>query len=253
MLPLALYAAGQAMRVEALRPAQLAGALLASCALGGVWFLPAGQLPGGPLGIQGRALDTSIANLGRTLGWGAALALLPALGALPLWALRIPGFRTGYGRWSWLRNEHVQFFAAWGLPWLLFAALLRGDWPGQPAIGLPLLLLWSAAALVRFISAGPRRLAILAATLIILGNAALFLATPEQLMLGSHRAPSAATIFYHDRRLAAAVSPRGPDLEAPQDDLPPRPARTRRAHQRRPHPRGRPPRRMVQLMRRAVA
>jgi hypothetical protein len=205
MVPLAIFAAVQAIRVESLRPAQLIGSLLAGSALGLVWLLSIDRLPSSLPVVQPAALPGSISNFVLIVGWGWALAALPALGMLPLWALRIPGFRSSYGRWGWLRDAHVQFFAAWGLPWLLSAALIRIDWLGQPAVGLPILLLWSASALVRFISAGTRRMAIVATTLIILGNAALFLAMPERQMLGGHRLPCAATIFYHDRRLAAAI------------------------------------------------
>jgi hypothetical protein len=206
MMPLALFAAAQAVRINALRPAQVATSLLASVLLSAIWFLPIGRLPGAPpalAGILARGQDAG--GLALMVAWAWGLAILPALGILPLWALRIPGFRTGYGRWSWLRDLRLQFFAAWGAPWLLFALLVRGDALGRPAVGLPILVLWSASALALFIGAGARRMATIAATLIILCNAALFLATPEQRFVGAHRAPSAATIFYRDRRLAAAI------------------------------------------------
>jgi hypothetical protein len=206
MLPLALFAAVQAVRINALRPAQVAGLCFASVLLGAIWFLPIGRLPGAPPALADVvAPGVDARDLALMIGWGWGLAMLPALGVLPLWALRIPGFRTGFGRWSWLHDQRVQFFAAWGLPWLLFALLIRGEALGQPAVGLPMLLLWSGGALALFIGAGARRMATIAATLIILGNAALFLVTPEQRMVGAHRAPSAATIFYRDRRLAAAI------------------------------------------------
>src|SRR5262245_32541067 len=47
-------------------------------------------------------------------------------------------------------------------------------------------------------------MATIAATAIVLGNAALFLLTPESPLLG-YRLPSAATVAYRDRRLAAAI------------------------------------------------
>jgi hypothetical protein len=206
MLPLALFAAVQAVRINALQPARVAGVCLASILLGAIWFLPIGRLPGAPPALADIfAPGLGAGGLALMIGWAWGLAILPALGVLPLWALRIPGFRTGFGRWSWLHDQRLRFFAAWALPWLLFALLIRGDELGKPAIGVPILLLWGAGALALFIGAGARRMATIAATLIILGNAALFLITPEQRVVGAHRAPSAATIFYRDRRLAAAI------------------------------------------------
>jgi len=206
MTPLAIFATIQAVRVEALRRPQIVASLLAAgiCVL--VWFAPFGHVSAATLLLgRGLAPGANIGELVRATGWGWALAALPALGALALWLLRIPGFRSSYGRWNWLRSEHFQFFAIWIIPWLLFVCVVPLDSPGQPAIGLPLLLLWSANALVRFIGAGTRRMAIITTTLIMLGNTALFLSTPERPLLGDRLAPSAATIVYHDRRLAAAI------------------------------------------------
>ncbi|HEX5689612.1 MAG TPA: glycosyltransferase family 39 protein [Roseiflexaceae bacterium] len=207
MLPLALFALAQARADGALRAVQLARWLLASLLFGAIWFLPIGRLPGRWPSLDG-LLDWSFDPSGFVwmLIWGWGFAALPALGALPLWALRIPGFRSGFGRWSWLYNRRLHFFVAWGLPWLLSALLVRGDAIGRPALGMPIFMLWSAGAMASFIGAGVRRMATIAATLIILVNAALFLVTPEYRMLGAQRVPSAATILYRDRRLAAAIT-----------------------------------------------
>jgi hypothetical protein len=115
--------------------------------------------------------------------------------------LDVPGFSARRFRPG---DERAWFYITWATPWLLFALLARVEAPGQLAIGLPLLLLWSAAALVRFISASSRRMATIAATLIIFGNAALFLFTPERPIFG-YRPLSAATVAYRDHRLAAAI------------------------------------------------
>jgi Dolichyl-phosphate-mannose-protein mannosyltransferase len=209
MLPLAICAAVRAPRSVAPRAAGLAAPLLASGALSLACLLPIGQLAGGlwaaPPDASRDAGDVdllaSLAQLARAAGWGWGLTALPALGALLLWALGAPGFRARRLRPG---DQRPWFFAAWAAPWLLFALLARVEAPGQLAIGLPLLLIWSAGALVRFVSAGSRRMATIAATLIILGNAALFLLTPERPLLG-YRLPCAATVAYHDRRLAAAI------------------------------------------------
>jgi hypothetical protein len=207
MLPLALVALAQARQLNSIRSRQLAGWLLASILLGAIWFVPLGRLPTPwPSLADTLTLAFDLRALALMSAWGWGFAVLPALGALPLWALRIPGFRTGYGRWGWLHSWRLQFFAAWAVPWLVSALLVRGDPLGMPALGLPILMLWSAGSMASFIGAGARRMAIIAATLIILVNAALFLATSEQRLLGSQRAPSAATIFYRDRRLAAAIT-----------------------------------------------
>jgi hypothetical protein len=158
---------------------------------------PSARLPA----VGAAPLAGSLTRLALAVGWGWGLAALPALGALLLWVLGVSDFQ---GRRFRPGDERAWFFAAWAAPWLPFALLACVAAPGQLAVGLPILLLWSADALVRFMSAGSRRMATLAATLIVLGNAALFLLTPERPLLG-HRAPSAATIAYHDRRLAAAI------------------------------------------------
>jgi hypothetical protein len=147
------------------------------------------------------SLLANLARLARATGWGWGLAALPALGALRLGALGVPGFSARRFRPG---DERAWFYAAWAAPWLLFALLAHVAAPGQIAVGLPLLLLWSAGALARFISADSRRLATIAAALIIFGNAALFLLTPEHPVFG-YRPLSAATIAYRDRRLAAAI------------------------------------------------
>ena len=209
MLPLALCAAIRAPRSAAPRSVRLAAPLLASGAIGLACVPPIGHLvgglwaaPPGP-GIQtsGVALLPHLARLAGAAGWGWGLAALPVLGALLLWALGVPGFGARRFRPG---DERAWFYAAWATPWLLFMLFTRLGSPGQLAVGLPLLLLWSAAALVRFISAGSRRLATAAAALIIFGNAALFLLLPERPVLGYYL-PSAAHVAYHDRRLAAAI------------------------------------------------
>jgi hypothetical protein len=209
MLPLALCAAAHAPRIAALPSKWFAAPLLASGVLGLACLLPIGQLasslwagqPAARGAESGVALLPSLARLARAAGWGWGLAALPALGALLLRALRVPGFRARRFRPG---GDRTWFYAAWAAPWLLFVLLARVEAPGQLAIGLPLLLLWSAGALVRFISSGSRRLATIATTVIILGNAALFLLTPERPLLG-YRLPSAATVAHHDHRLAAAI------------------------------------------------
>jgi hypothetical protein len=146
-------------------------------------------------------LFASLARLALAIGWGWGLAALPALSALLLSVQGVPGFsarRFGPG------DGRAWFYAAWAAPWLLFALFARIKAPGQLAIGLPLLLLWSAGALARFSSSGSRQLASLAAALIIFGNAALFLLTPEHPIFG-YQPLSAATIAYRDRQLAAAI------------------------------------------------
>jgi hypothetical protein len=117
----------------------------------------------------------------------------------------MPGFRARSGRWGWVYDERIWFCAIWAAP-LLLLAMLRGDEAaGQIAACLPILLLWSAAALDRLVAIGARRLAIMGATLVVLGNTALFLAAPESTVLGGYRLPGAARIAYQDHRLAAAI------------------------------------------------
>jgi hypothetical protein len=205
MLPLALCAAIRAPRPAEPRSIRLAARLLAGGALGLAGLLPIGLLAGDqsatPSESSGAASDVALlphlVHLAGSAGWGWGLAALPALGALLLWALGAPGFGAQ-------RFQRAWFYAAWAAPWLLFVLLAPAEAPGQLAIGLPLLLLWSAGALARFISAGARRLATIAAALIICGNTALFLLVPERPLFGYYL-PSAAHVAYHDRRLAAAI------------------------------------------------
>jgi hypothetical protein len=157
------------------------------------------------LALDGAAIGANLGVLVRTSAWGWGLAALPVLGALPLWALDLPGFRAQGRRWGGLHDERVWLCAVWAAPLLLLAVLMRAGTSGQIAACLPILLLWSAAALERFIAAGARRLAIVATTLVILGNAALFLTVPERPVIGGYRLPGAARIAYQDRRLAAAI------------------------------------------------
>ncbi len=215
LLPLAFFAAWQAFHVESLRPAQLVGSILAGGALSMAWLLPPAPHLGELFGFEhGSSITLGLANplgnlarLGQAISWGWALAALPALGTLSLWALGVPGFLGRDGRWGWLHDERIQFLGIWAAPWLLFAMLIGIEAPGQIAICLPILMLWSAATLVRFITVGVRRLAIVATALIILGNAALFLVVPERPSFASgQRLLSAATIANHDRRLAAAIT-----------------------------------------------
>jgi hypothetical protein len=209
MLPLALVAVLRVPRPASPRPARLAAPLLASSVLGLACVLPIGHLVGGlwivptspNVQIDQLALLPHLARLIGAVGWGWGLGALPVLGALLLRALGIPGFSSRQLR---LGEERAWFYAAWAIPWLLFALLARRGAPGQLAVGLPLLLLWSAGALVRLISVGSRRLATIAAALIIFGNAALFLLLPERPLFGYYL-PSAAHVAYHDRRLAAAI------------------------------------------------
>jgi hypothetical protein len=205
MLPLALCAVARAPRSAAPHSARLAAPLLAGGALGLACLPPIGQLAASLSAASpesgGAALLPDLARLARAAGWGWGLAALPALGGLLLSALGAPGFGARRCRPG---DERAWFYAAWAAPWLLFALLARVEAPGQLAIGLPLLLLWSASSLVRFISTGARRLATTAAALIIFGNAALFLLTPERPLYG-YRPLSAATVAYRDRRLASAI------------------------------------------------
>jgi Dolichyl-phosphate-mannose-protein mannosyltransferase len=213
LVPLALYATEHAVRITALHRTQFVGALLAGAVLGLVWLLPIGGPAGEPLDLRATtviALDSTVlgANLGvlaRASAWGWGLAALPMLGALPLWVLDLPGFRARGGRWGWLHDERVWLCAIWAAPLLLLTVLMRAGTSGQIAACLPIPLLWSAAALERFIAAGARRLAIVATTLVILGNAVVFLAAPVSPVLGGYRLPGAARIAYQDRRLAAAI------------------------------------------------
>jgi hypothetical protein len=204
MLPLALCAAIRAPRPAEPRSIRLTARLFTGGMLGLACLLPIGQLTA-PSESGGATSDVTLlphlGHLAGSAGWGWGLAALPALGALLLWALGAPGFGAQRFRPG---AERAWFYAAWAAPWLLFALLAPVEAPGQLAIGLPLLLLWSAGALARFISAGTRRLATIAAALIICGNAALFLLVPERPMLGYYL-PSAAHVAYHDRRLAAAI------------------------------------------------
>ncbi len=147
----------------------------------------------------------NLGTLVRTAAWGWGLAALPVLGALPRWAIDIPGFRARGGRWGWVYDERIWFCAVWAAPLLLLIMLRGNQATGQVAACLPILLLWSAAALDRMIATGARRLAIIGATLVVLGNAALFLAAPESNVLGGYRLPGAARIAYQDHRLAAAI------------------------------------------------
>jgi hypothetical protein len=165
--------------------------------VGSLWAAPAG--PAGETG--GVALLPHLVRLAGAVGWGWGLGALPALGALLLWVLGAPGFG---GRRFRPGDERAWYYTAWAAPWLLLILFTRHGESGQLAVGLPLLLLWSAEALVRFISAGSRRLATIATALIIFGNAALFLFMPERPLLGYY-VPSAAHVAYHDRRLAAAI------------------------------------------------
>jgi hypothetical protein len=209
MLPLALCAVVRAPRPARSRSARLAAALPAGAALGLACLLPIGLLADSlwaaapdPSAAKGSvALLLHGAYLAGVASWGWGLAALPALGALLLWALGAPGFGARRFRPG---DERAWFYAAWATPWLLSMLLARVEAPGQIAIGLPLLLLWSASALVRFISASARRLATIAAALIVCGNAALFMLTPEHTIFG-YRPLSAATIAYRDHRLAAAI------------------------------------------------
>jgi hypothetical protein len=213
MLPLALYAAGQAVRSGSLRSLQLVGALLGGGILSLGWLLPIGVSAQQDAGLrQGAVLALSSTALGANMGmfvragaWGWGLAALPALGVLPRWALDMPGFRARGGRWGWLYDERVWFCAVWATPLFLLAVLLGVEAAGQMVACLPILLLWSAAVLDRAFATGARRLAILGATWVILGNAALFLAAPEYTVLGGYRLPGAARITYQDHRLAAAI------------------------------------------------
>jgi 4-amino-4-deoxy-L-arabinose transferase-like glycosyltransferase len=213
LLPLALYAAERAVRVAGLSRLQLVGVVLAGIALGLIWQLPIGAASGTALALQpGPMISLSGARLGTNLGmivrasaWGWGLAAMPVLGMLPLWALDLPGLRARGGRWGWLHDERVWLCLVWAAPLLLLSLLGRTGTSGQIVASLPILLLWSAAALERLIATGARRLAITAITLIILGNAMLFLATPADPVLGGYRLPSAARIVYQDHRLAGAI------------------------------------------------
>jgi hypothetical protein len=209
MLPLALYAAISTPRSAARRAARRAAPQLASAVLALACLLPIGLLAGD---LWARPSNTNtlkgssgllhqLASLVGATGWGWGLAALPVLGVLLLWALGVPGFGARHLRPG---DHRAWFYTTWAAPWLLYLLLARGEVTGHLAVGLPLLLLWTADALVRLISASARRLATIAAALIICGNTALFLLVPERPLLG-YRLPTAANVAYHDRRLAAAI------------------------------------------------
>ncbi len=122
------------------------------------------------LGAGMGGLSRNLRKLGMyTLyGWSVALLPLPLYGLVRLW----------WREWT-VQWERALFLLAWVFPSLFFYTLIHMGQQGLVFVFLPVLLLVSAQALVRLMEGREHAALIAGLVLLVVVNAALFVALPE--------------------------------------------------------------------------